>query len=498
MKAQLARGVLWLSAAKVAVTVLALCSTFILARLLTPEDFGLVALALTMLEVLAAITELSLASSLIHHERPTEDHFHTAWTMNLIRGGLVGAGFALASPWVADLYHDERLIPVMCWMGLSVFINGGANPKVIVLTRQLVFWQEFVVLVTQKLAGVVASIVVALVFRSHWALVVGLLCTQVAGVVSSYVVVPYRPRFSLIHVRDLLSFSVWLSLGQIVNTLNWRLDHLIIGARMGARALGLYTVGDKLAALATRETIGPIEQALFPGLRAVVHEPERLKRGYLRAQAVIAAAAMPVGMLFALQAEVVVRLVLGEKWLDAVIVVQMLAAVFALQTVASPVRPLAMALGATRLLFMRDLAMFAVRVPIIAAAAWYGGLLMVLQARAITGLATIVLNMTVVRQLAGLSLTAQLRSTERSLVSAVVAGAVVWAAQTPSGAGWSWLHLAGELAAVSTLGVAVYGAMHLVLWSLASRPPGPETELLSLLDKLRHKFLPHQVSTHDQ
>ena len=114
------------------------------------------------------------------------------------------------------------------------------------------------------------------------------------------------------------------------------------------------------------------------------------------------------------------------------------------------------------------------------------------------GLATIVLNMTVVRQLAGLSLTAQLRSTERSLVSAVVAGAVVWAAQTPSGAGWSWLHLAGELAAVSTLGVAVYGAMHLVLWSLASRPPGPETELLSLLDKLRHKFLPHQVSTHDQ
>ncbi|MBL2878164.1 lipopolysaccharide biosynthesis protein, partial [Klebsiella pneumoniae] len=82
-------------------------------------------------------------------------------------------------------------------------------------------------------------------------------------------------------------------------------------------ALGLYTVGDKLAALATRETIGPIEQALFPGLRAVVHEPERLKRGYLRAQAVIAAAAMPVGMLFALQAEVVVRLVLGEKWLDA-------------------------------------------------------------------------------------------------------------------------------------------------------------------------------------
>jgi len=94
MKAQLAKGVLWLSAAKAVVTVLALCSTFILARLLTPEDFGLVALALTMLEVLAAVTELSLASSLVHHAKPTEEHFHTAWTMNLIRGGLIGAGLS--------------------------------------------------------------------------------------------------------------------------------------------------------------------------------------------------------------------------------------------------------------------------------------------------------------------------------------------------------------------------------------------------------------------
>lgn len=498
MKAQLAKGVLWLSAAKAVVTVLALCSTFILARLLTPEDFGLVALALTMLEVLAAVTELSLASSLVHHAKPTEEHFHTAWTMNLIRGGLIGAGFAAASPWVAELYHDERLVPVMCWMGLSVFINGAANPRVVVLTRQLVFWQEFAVLVAQKMAGVVASIAVAYVFRSHWALIVGLLCTQVAGVATSYIVVPYRPRFSLGHMRDLLSFSVWLSLGQIVNTLNWRLDHLFIGASMGASALGLYTVGDKLAALPTRETIGPIEQALFPGLRAVVDDPPRLQRGYLRAQAIIVAAAMPVGMLFALQAEVIVRLVLGEKWLDAVIIIQMLAAVFALQTLASPVRPLAMALGSTRLLFMRDLAMFAVRVPVIAAAAWFGGLVMVLQARAVTGLATIVLNMTVVRRLSGLSMTTQLRSTERSLLSAAVAGAVVWQARVlPSpDAGWWWL--AGEFAAVSLLGGLAYLAAHLAFWMLSSRPDGPETDLLALLGKLRHKFIPHQVSPHDQ
>lgn len=489
MKEKLTRGVLWLTGAKVMVNLLALCSTFILARILVPEDFGLVALVATMLEVLYAVTELSLAASLIHHANPTEDHFHTAWTMNIIRAAVLGGGFALASPWVAAFYGDERLTAVMCVVGLSVFLSGFNNPKVVTLTRQLVFRQEFIVLVAQKLVGVMVSISVALIYKSYWALVAGMLCTNVAGVVTSYVVVRYRPRPCLRHVKDLLSFSVWLSAGQIVNTLNWKLDHLIIGARMGTRSLGLYTVGDNLASLPTRETIGPIEQTLFPGLRTVADDPARLTSVYLRTQALISAIALPVGVLFALQAEAVVRLVLGEKWMQAVVVVQILASVFALQTMASPVRPLALAKGETRLLFLRDLAGFAMRVPLIAAAAYWGSLLTVLQARALTGVLAVGLNMTVVRTILGLGYLQQLRNTERSLVSVLVMALAFWQL-APAGPGpqSAWWHAVLQLATQSACGLLIYGTVHFLLWQLRGRPAGAENEFSTLVTKIRGRL----------
>ena len=225
MKDKLAKGVLWLGAAKLLINLLALISTLMLARLLTPEDFGLVALATTMLAIVSSVTELSLASALIHHNDPKDSHFHTAWSLNFCRAVIVGTLFCAAAPLAASLYQEPRLLNIMLALGASVMLAGLNNPKTVILTRNLVFWQEFVMTVSQKLAGFIVGITIAILYKSYWALIGGTLASQLVGILVSYVIIPFKPKFVFIHARELFSFSIWLTLAQIVNTLNYKFDY---------------------------------------------------------------------------------------------------------------------------------------------------------------------------------------------------------------------------------------------------------------------------------
>lgn len=476
MKDKLAKGVLWLTGAKALINLLALCSTLVLARLLTPEDFGVVAIATLVMTLLTAVTEMSLSEALVHHAAPGDEHFDTAWTMNFLRALLLGGLLAAASPLVASFYADPRLQPVLLMLAASLVLGGLTNPKMVVLTRRLEFWQDFAVTVSQKVFGFVVGVSMAIVFKSYWALVGGMLASQLAGVIVSYRVVRYRPRFALSRVRELWSFSLWITLGQIVNTLNWRLDHFLISSWIGTHALGVYSVGDNLAAMPTRESVGPLEKALFPGLRHVVDDPDRLRRTYSRAQGLITMIALPIGFICGALAKPLVLLVLGTKWVEAVLVVQVLACVFALQTISSAVLPLAMAKGQTRLMFARDLLAFGMRVPIILIGMWLGGMVGVIYARFVTGLTGMVINAHVVRRLLGLGVLNQFRNSWRSVLSAVVMWALLMGAQQIWPSPESALDRVLWLVLAVAAGLLIYVTLHAMLWRAAGRPTGAEED----------------------
>lgn len=483
MKAKLARGVLWLSGAKFVVNLLGLASTLVLARLLTPEDFGLVAIATTLITIMASVTEMSLSAALIHHKDPTDEHFHSAWTMNALRAILLGGVLAAAAPFVAEFYKDARLQPVLLLLALSVCLGGLNNPKQVVLTRKLEFWQEFAVLVSQKLAGFVVGVSMALIFKSYWALVGAAIATQVVGLIVSYCVVPFRPKPSFAKTRELWSFSVWVTLSYVVNTINWKLDHFLIGTYISPKALGVYTVGDNLASLATRETIGPLEAALFPGLRQVADDPARLQRAYLRAQGLITMVALPIGFLVGALAEPLVNLVLGPKWTEAVFIVQVMACVYALLTLNSAVHPLAMALGQTRRMFQRDLFGFAVRVPIILLGMWWAGMVGIVLARVVSGSMMIMFNTHLVRAMAGLSMRHQLANGWRSALSVATMWTLLIWLQTLWPVSGSVVHKVATLALLMALGLLCYFAMHFLLWRLVGRPETAERDFLELAGK---------------
>jgi O-antigen/teichoic acid export membrane protein len=483
VRKRLTVGAVWTAGGRIASNLLGLVSTLALARLLTPADFGLVALATILLAIIAAVTELSLSSALIQHKSPQREHYDTAWTLNTLRGAAIAVLLVAAGYPFAWAYQDDRLIGIFFALGGGALISGLVNPRLVDFRRRLSFHQEIFIELVNKVVGLAVSVGIAVMFHSYWALVIGTLASQVVGVIMSYVLIPYVPRISFTHWRNLFLFSGWLALSSGLNELNWRTDQLALGAVLGAGPLGQYTVGDKLASLPVRESTAPIANVLFPAYARLQDDPERLRHALLRSQGLLAATALPVGVGFALVAEPFISMVLGPAWTSAALVVQVLSSVFAAHAFSMPVTPLAMGLGRTRILFLRDLAFIIVRYPLIFAGLFLGGLVGLLYARCISGTIGILMDVFIARRLTGVTATAQLLAGWRAIVATLVMAGCVW------GVG---LMITGrpealQLAIVIPIGGISYFATSIALWLASGKPAGPESEALDLVQFVRRR-----------
>ena len=487
---RLVKGSMWLSLSRAIVNGLATLSTFVLAWYLAPADFGLVALAMTFLLIVDTVTQISLTEALIRHSAPERSHFSAAWTLNATRGLLLCLFFAACAYPAARLFEEPRLTNVMLALGLSMLLGGLTNPRRIMLQRDLIFWQEFVLAVSQKLTGFLAAVAIAMIYHSYWALVVGTLVSQATNVIVSYLVLPFRPSVTFRHMREFFSFSAWLTAGQIVNTLNWRFDYLLVGKMLGGTALGYYSVGSNLAMMPTREATAPLTQTIYPGFSSIRDDPPRLAAAYQRAQALVAAVALPAGIGVAVVADPLVRLALGEKWVPIIFIIQSLASVFALQTLGSLVQPLGMAKGETKLLFIRDTQMLCVRVPVMIAGLMLAGLQGVVIGRVFTGLLAALVNMVLVRRLTGVTVLQQLSANMRALTSIAVMAAGVMVASGYLDHTTDKTMLATQLAMLVALGAVLYCGASFLLWIAMKRPAGPETEVQQILGKILAKVRP--------
>jgi lipopolysaccharide exporter len=484
---RLVKGSIWIASARLIVNGLSALSMIVVAVFLTPADVGLVAIGTTLAMITASVTDLSLSNALVRHPDPTADHFSTAWSLGLLRGLLLFAVMAIAAYPVAQAYDDPRLTLIIVLLGLGVFLNCLNNPRRVVLQRKLVFWQDFVLNVSQKLAGAVVSIAVAAIYHSYWALVAGVLVSGLTNMAVSYMAVPFRPRFTLRHWHDLLSFSGWLTAATIMNTLNWRFDYLLIGKLLGQDPLGQYTMGSNLAVMPTREAILPLTVTLFPAFSNLAKEPSRLAAAYQRSQAFITALALPAGVGAALIADPLIRLCMGEKWAPAIFVMQALGPVFAFQTLGQFAQPLGMALGHTRLLFLRDCQLFFIRLPIITVCTIMFGLPGLVWGRTFAGLLAIGFNVQLVKRFVGVGIVAQLAVNGRALLSVAVmtAGTIALTTVMPVAETRSDLILA-VAARVVAGGILFCGTM-VGSWLLLKRPIGPENEVLRLWEKFANR-----------
>ena len=324
-------------------------STLILARLLLPEDFGLIALANTVIAMLEILGAFGLETALVQRTDATRDDFDSVWTFNVFFGlslGLIVGGLAWPT---AQFYNDPRLVSVMLFLGLRQAVHGFENVGIISFRKELQFDREFKFLVLTRLTTtLVFTIPLALVLRNYWALLAGTLAGTCISVILSYLFHPYRPQPSFAALGRLMTFSKWLLFTSFIEFIYSRAAHLIVGRWAGPAALGSLSLASEIASVATRELAAPINRAVFPGYAHLKSDPAELGRSYIKVTSAVILLVMPAGVGLCLLAEPIVVSLLGDRWREAVDVIRVLALNGVLTVFLSTAHHLNLAAGMSR------------------------------------------------------------------------------------------------------------------------------------------------------
>jgi len=302
-----------------------LVSMIVLARLLVPADFGVVAMAALVVGFIDVILDLGVSQALIHNDKAEKADFDTAWTLRLIQASIAGVLIFFAAPLAAIYFNNPDITDVLRVMALSVVIGGLENIGIVKFQKEMNFGRDFKFFFLKRVVGFIVTLIAAVLLHSYWAMVIGALSGRVAGVILSYGMHPYRPWFSFSRVREIWSFSQWILFKNIGVYFDTSLDRLLLGRKLDATALGGYTIAGEVSSLPTTELLAPLGRVLFPAFVEKRNDPVAFANRVSLAVGVQGLVAIPacLGLMFV--AHDAVFLLLGEKWLFIAPIIQIMA-----------------------------------------------------------------------------------------------------------------------------------------------------------------------------
>ena len=319
------RGTLFSVAMRWTDRLIGVVSTVVLARLLLPQDFGIIAMASLAISLVDLLLDLSVRATLVQNPAPTQAHFDTAWTLGLLQATLVALVLIVVAPCAARYFHEPRVGPVVWVLALAMLVSGAENIGVVNFQKEMEFGREYQLLFCRRFAGFAVTLASAWMLRSYWALVAGTLAGRLTGVVCSYAMHSMRPRLSLQCWREILGVSKWLLARTSACFFEAQLHRAVVGRHNSPATMGAYAMASDISSLPSTELLMPISRVLFPAFVQVKHRPHELKRVFLLAQGVQSLFAMPASAGLAMVAPQLVPLMLGQQWAGAVPLVRILA-----------------------------------------------------------------------------------------------------------------------------------------------------------------------------
>jgi lipopolysaccharide exporter len=481
LRRSMATGAIWMVLFKLVERSLGLISTLILARLLGPADFGVVAMAISFIAMAELLTAFSFDIAIIQNQSATKEHYNSAWTCNVLLNLCVTTlMLALAIP-IAAFYRHPEVAWVVCALAFGPFLAGLENIGVVAFRKELDFRREFRFQVSRKLIAFMVVVPLAFILRSYWALVVGMLVSKAGGTVISYLMHPFRPRFTLSKVRELFRFSRWMLFNSLVGFFKERSTDFFIGRLHGSAALGSYNVGVELAHLPTTEIGAPINRALLPGF-AKIEQAGEVASAYSSAVGVLALLALPAAALILVLAPFLVPALLGLKWLEAVPVMQIMAFNGALLLFHASICTVLVGRGFPLHVGIANSSYVIVLLALLFVFATHVGVVGAAYAALLTSLLCTPVYLYQVKRCLGISPGLFLRAVMRPLLACAATTALLrWAlpydeATTSTLLSVTWLFVG------AASGLAIYSAVLWCLWSMAGRPDGAER---AVIDRLR-------------
>jgi O-antigen/teichoic acid export membrane protein len=319
-------GTFWVLALRVSNRVLGLLRTFLLARLLEPQHFGIMGIAVLTISILETFCQPGFGAAIIQKKGEAEDYLDTLWMSSLIRAVLIFAVLFLGAPYFASFFNTPQASIVIQVFGISVVVAGLRNPGVILFQKELNFKKQYLYELSITIGNIAVALPAVFIFKSVWALVLGGMAGSLTRLVMSYVLHPYRPRLRISKekVVELLGFGKWIFGSSILYFLISQGDDILVGKMFGPAALGIYQLAYMISNLTNTEISHVISQVTFPAYSVIQDEKQRFANAYLNVLQFIVFLAVPLAGGIFVFAPDLIGIFLTEKWLPTVPLIKVL------------------------------------------------------------------------------------------------------------------------------------------------------------------------------
>ena len=323
------RGIGWTVARSLASRLVGSAVFVVLARRLTPEDFGLVALASVFVILVSVLVESGFGEAVIQRERVTRTDLDSAFWVNTAVGLALAVVMVAAAPLLGTALGQPELGPVLQVLSTVFVLSALSSIPQAILRRDLEFRAIALRGFAATMTGGAVGVGMALAGAGVWSLVGQMVANALAGTVILWAMCPWRPgrSVSAASVRQLLRFSASITGERLALFVGRRSDDFLIGAVLGPVALGLYTLAYRVLLILTDVLVWTLEGVAFPLLSRLQDDPDRRRRAFYALASLSWAVALPCFLLLAILAPEVTDLAFGPHWADAVPVMQVLALV---------------------------------------------------------------------------------------------------------------------------------------------------------------------------
>lgn len=317
------QGAIWLAMLQWISRFMGILSTLIVARILAPESYGLIALLTIAIGLVENLLEFGAGSYLINKKEVRRVDYNTAWTINVIIYLILGSSSFIFSKQLSVFLNEPRLDYALQFFSFFFALTGFRNIGMVQLNKELKFNLLFLHGFSQKLLSFAVTVYFAYTLQTYWALIYGMITTRVTDVLFSYVFSKYRPSFQFSNFREQWKFSKWMLSGNIIGYLRAKSDSIIIGKFLGAEMIGLSTMAADLANLPAVELIYPVLSPIYSGYAKLLGDSERLTNAFVTVNGLVSTLIFPMLAGLWYLSDTVVFLALGDKWQAAPHILQL-------------------------------------------------------------------------------------------------------------------------------------------------------------------------------
>lgn len=323
---------------------LRLASTAVLARLLLPEQFGIVMMALAVTAIADQFRDLGLSMATVQKNVITHDETSNLFWINTSAGVLMALVICALSPAVAAYYQDPRLIVIVCVLATTVIFNAVTVQHQALLSRKLRIGSAVTTRVVSSFLSSVLCVVLAIYGYGYWALVWREVSRTAMCAVGLWWCMPWMPGLPArnVSVRGALHFGAHLSVANIIGTVGSSVDRFLLGRFVGAASVGIYRQAYQLLIVPLDQLLSPVYHVMYPGLSHLQTDPARYARFYRQMLLGVCVATMPLTAFVFVYADEIVHVLLGDEWLAS-------APIFRILSVAGFIRQLSLLAGVVQI-----------------------------------------------------------------------------------------------------------------------------------------------------